>query len=196
MNQSLHKFQAVLRACQPSTPPVPPQSISVSHRDLGKLWKNLPLIPLFSFFSHSSVRLVKTHHRCWLLPPPTPNTITQAITAGRSDAGFWSPSDGASQWVRSLSIYPPCGCGIAREEEEDGEGTRCCCDGCLCLRHCERFSLGMLFIFLSLYLPLLPPLFIPPSLFSVTVYPLLLQLFGFTIQHAAGRTEEAPSLNG
>lgn len=39
----------------------------------------------------------------------------------------------------------------------------------------------------------IPP---PPSLFPVTVYLLLLQLFGFTIQQAAGCTEKAPSLNG
>lgn len=41
-----------------------------------------------------------------------------------------------------------------------------------------------------------PPNPLPPSLFSVTVYLLLLQLFGFTIQHAAGCTEKAPSLSG
>lgn len=57
------------------------------------------------------------------------------------------------------------------------------------------FSPGMLFISLSLSLSLSAPPLFTPSLFSVTVYLLLLQLFGFTIQHAAGCTTKGLSLN-
>lgn len=111
---------------------------------------------------------------------------------------FGLPQTGLLSGSECPPFIPRRGCGITREEREDGEGERCCCDGCLCLRHCERLSRSECFssFFLSTSLSPLPPLFIPPSFFSVTVYLLLLQLFGFTIQHAAGRTEKAPSLNG
>lgn len=57
-------------------------------------------------------------------------------------------------------------------------------------------SLAQKAFHLSFSLPLsAPPTLYPPSSSSVTVYLLLLQLFGFTIQHAAGRAEKAPSLN-
>lgn len=38
-------FRRCSERASPPTPPVPPQSVSVSHWDPGKLWKNLPLIP-------------------------------------------------------------------------------------------------------------------------------------------------------
>lgn len=86
-----------------------------------------PTHPPFSFFSHSSVQLMKTHllslFAGYCPPPPTPIELPRQITAGRSRAGFWSPSDGAPQWVKAPSIYPPAWM-WDYEREEGGWGRR------------------------------------------------------------------------
>lgn len=204
-----HKFQAELRAWEPSAPPpVPPQSVSVTHRDPGisRRWNTSHSSLPPTHPSTPSVRLLITHLLSprWLLsptthPPPRKKKKKESqpgelvldfglLLRGGGGGGGSSVGQGA------LHLSPRRGCGI--KEREDGEGARCCCDGCLCLRHCERLPLARAAFHLPFSLPLSAPPLFTPSLFSVTVYLLLLQLFGFTIQHAAGRAQKAPSLNG
>lgn len=81
--------------------------------------------PLFPFFPHSSVWLMQTHLLALfaVIAPPTHTHTKKRITqANHSREGFWSPSD-SSVGQGALHLSPR------------GEGARCCCDGCLCLRH-------------------------------------------------------------
>lgn len=167
MNQSLHKFQAVLRACLPSTPPVPPQSVSASHRDPGELWKNLPLIPPSpSFLTLQSGSWKHTSFASLLgIVPPKYNKSQLEGGLGQ-DVGLLQT--GLLSGSERPPLIPRRGCGITREdgedEDEDGEGERCCCDGCLSLRQCARLSRSECFssFFLSPSLHSPPPLFLPP----------------------------------
>lgn len=147
-------------------------------------------------FPQSSVRRVQKHLLA-LFSGYLPHTQKKKKKnhPGKSQPGRILVSFGLLSGSGCPPFIPRRGCGITREEREDGEGARCCCDGCLCLRNCEQLSRSECFSSLSLFLSPLPHS-LPSTPTPPPVYLPLLQLFGFTIQHAAGCTAKAPSLNG
>lgn len=151
--------------------------------------------PLFPFFPHSSVWLVQTHLLALfaVIVPYTHTHHKKRITqANHSREGFRSPSD-SSVGQGALHLSP--GVDVGLRERRGRMGKECAVAVTAASASVtERLSRSECFssFFLSSS-PCFPTLY-PP--FSVTVYLLLLQLFGFTIQHAVGRKAKAPSLNG
>lgn len=187
----------------------PPLSLSPSHSETlaPAAVENLPLIPLFSLLYPPSLLPTGscTHTSSQSLLAIVPPPRNYPGDHRRVGGGGWGGSceiflsfrrcSSAGQGALHLPWH---GCGIMRKEREDGEGACCCCCCCccLCLLQYERLFLAWhafhlsrsLSRFCSLALsrrsPTLYPLSSSPC--SVTVYLLLLQLFGFTIQCAAG----------
>lgn len=160
-----------------------------------------PTHPPFSFFSHSSVQLMKTHLLSLFAgycPPPHPNRITQANHSREVSCRILvSFRRGSSVGQSTLHLSPGVDVGLRERRGRMGKESAVAVTAASASVTVSS-SLARNAFHLSFSLPLsAPPLYLPPCpFFSVTVYLLLLQLFGFTIQHAAGRTEQAPSLNG
>lgn len=111
MNQSARKFQAVLRACQPSTPPVSPSvrlCLTLGPRQQQAVENpptHPPSFPSFLTLQCGSCKHTSLHSLLLLSPTHTHTTKKESprqITAGKDFGLLRTP-----QWVRVPSIYPP-----------------------------------------------------------------------------------------
>lgn len=197
MNQSARKFQAVLRACQPSTPPVSPSvrlCLTLGPRQQQAVENpptHPPSFPSFLTLQCGSCKHTSLHSLLLLSPTHTHHKkrITQA---NHSREGFRSPSD-SSVGQGALHLSPGVDVGLRERRGRMGK-ERAVAVTAASASVTERLSRSECFSSFFLSSSLCFPTLYPP--FSVTVYLLLLQLFGFTIQHAVGRKAKAPSLNG